>query len=193
MQIGLTISAKLVSLIEDHQIIRNNICLLQTREHRLSTQRIHTNDQQITIRTNKRIIIARLASSHNPKRQIKECMHLVFPITKQSSRRNNQDTRNQPTRQHLTKVETRHNRFPSSGVVSQQVAQAALMEHMVIDSDALMRKWCNHRNLSCKGGIKEMPISQTFALNHHTYNFWISREINRHSSIRGSIIIHIRL
>src|SRR6266700_3348917 len=97
-EICLAVSSQFVCFVKNHQVIGGDLDFLEPREHTITTQRVYTDDQQVTLRIN--------------ERKIEEAMHLVFPVANQSGRWNNQNARDQPAAQHFTYIETCHDGLP---------------------------------------------------------------------------------
>src|SRR5919197_1882778 len=67
-EIRLSVSRKLVGLIEDHQIIGSHGKLLQAREHPLPGERIHAHDEKVALGSHEGILESGFALSYDAKR-----------------------------------------------------------------------------------------------------------------------------
>src|SRR6266568_7598455 len=100
-QIGFAARCQLVRFIEDHQIIRSHISLLEAREHALTCQGVYTHNEQIAPGSSERVAEPGITAGDNVKRQIEEAAQLVFPVAHQSCWRHDKEASDQPARQHL--------------------------------------------------------------------------------------------
>jgi hypothetical protein len=124
-----------MGLIEDNQVIRNHFGFLQAREHSITAQGIDADNKQITILSHKRVAYFRVVPADYAKSEIEKraC-------------------------QHLANVEACHNGFSRASVIGQQEAQPALLEHVIIDGNALVWQGVNHGDFSGeKVGLKRCP------------------------------------
>ena len=88
-------------------------------------------------------------------------------------------------RQHLPYVEAGHDCLAGAGVIGQEEAQPGLGEHVVVDSNVLMRNGIDTRNFGGKGGVEEVPVSQAFTFGNDANHLGISGEVDNRESFRA--------
>src|SRR5215510_3193856 len=139
-EVWLAVGGELVGLVKNHQVIRLDRGLLQPREHALSSKRVNADNEEVTLYAYKGVASSGLASCHHAKRQAEERAHLALPVANQPCGGNYKYPVEQAPSQHLPDVEPGHDRLASAGIVGEEEAQTGLLEHMLIDSNALMRQ-----------------------------------------------------
>jgi hypothetical protein len=89
-EIRLAVDRELMRLIEDHEVIRHHGRVPQAREHSVPGERIHADDEEVAVGTDKRVLESRLAAGDDAKRQTEERVHLSLPVPHQPSRRDDE-------------------------------------------------------------------------------------------------------
>ena len=68
-------------------------------------------------------------------------------------------------------------RLAGTGVVGQQVGEAVLRKHPLVDGDPLMRQGINLADLGREGRIEQVSIGQPLALDQHTKGIRVTQEV----------------
>src|SRR5712691_4924053 len=139
-EVWLAVGGELVGLIKNHQVIWLDGRLLQPREHALPGKRVNTANKEVTLQSSNGVVSPGFTTCHHAKRQAEKRAHLSLPVADQPCWGTNEHPVEQAPRQHLPNREPGHDRLASSRIVGEEEAQAGLLEHMLIDSDALMRQ-----------------------------------------------------
>ena len=182
-EIRFSVSGELVGFVKDDEIVRENAGLLEACKHALACQRIDADNDQVTIRFGKRVACTCVAPCDHPKREAEERAQLTFPIPEQPRRGDDEHSANEPAGEHLTDVETRHDRLAGTGIICQEEAQARLRQQVFVDGNPLMGKWINKRDLGSERWVNQMPVRQALAFCDGTHNCRITRKVDMRSPL----------
>ena len=126
-------------LVEYHQVVRRDVGLAERSERALRPEGVEGDNCQGAAGSGERVYHTReVLPGHDAESQAKEGTQLAFPVAHEAGRRNDQHATNSAAEEHLPDVEPRHDGLAGARVVGEQKAQRLLLQHPLIDRDALM-------------------------------------------------------
>ena len=135
--------AQLVGLVENDKVVGRTTRSAKSLEHGLPCQGVHGDDDAIASCAAERVAPTRVGAGDDPEVQPKQGLELPPPVAHETRGRHDQHPFQTPTRQHLADVQAGHDRLPGAGVVGEQEPQRILLQHPLVDREALMQQRIN--------------------------------------------------
>ena len=118
-----------------------------------------------------------ITAADDAERKTEQLQEFPMPVPDQTGGRNNEDSLQKPAGEHLPDVETGHNGLPCARIVRQEKAKPALLQHMIINGDALMREGIDAGDFRGEGGIHHVAEGESFAFGKDFYDLRPGSEI----------------
>src|ERR1051325_11194258 len=170
---------ELVSLVENHEVVRFDVFPAESSEHSIARERVHADDHAIASATDEWIFKSCIASSDDMEIQSEQRRQFVLPVANQAGRHDDQNPLQQAPRKHLADVEPGHDRFPRACVIREKKAQTRLLKHEVIDRDPLVWECVDARYLRSEHGVCVMPERESLSFDERLDMVRVGREIEQ--------------
>ena len=159
---------QLVGLVEHHQVVRGDLGGAEGRERALGREGVEGDDDLIAARPGEGVRAAPpcVRPGHDAALQPEEGAELALPVADEAGRRDDQHPADAAAEQHLPHVEAGHDGLAGAGVVGEQEAQRILLQHPLIDRDALVGERIDPGGLAREGGVELVPVGQPVRLRH---------------------------
>ena len=164
-------------LIKHDQLIGLDVLFRQPREHPLTRQRIDAHDHPVAVGPGERVAVLRVLPADDAERHVEQHLQFPLPVPDQSCRGHDQHARQESARQHLAHVQARHNGLPRPRIIGQQEAETGMLQHAVVDSDALVRQRVDARDLRGEGGIGQVSEGKALALHQDPDDLRLGGEV----------------
>ena len=181
-----------MSLVEHDQIVGSYTRFREARKHPCSGQRVYAYDNSVAVLSHEWIVVAGITATDDLEPKAKQSGKFAPPVANQSSRRHDQHAAQQSARERLPDVEPRHDCLAGTGIIGKQIAESNLLEHVVVDSDPLVRERVDLRDLRGEDRIGHVPKRESLPLCQGTHDFWTSREIE-HGGFSATLADSVRL
>jgi len=177
-----------VSLIEHDQIVSSYTWFREARKHPCSGQRVHADDNSVAVLSHEWIVVAGIAATDDREPKAKQRGKFAPPVANQSSRRHDQHAAQQSARERLPDVEPRHDCLAGTCIIGKQIAESGLLEHVVVDSDPLVRERVDLRDLGGEGRIGQVAKREPLTFRQSAHDFRPPREVEQRVFCAGPSI-----
>ena len=176
-----------MGLVEHHQVVRGDLGAAEGRERALGREGVEGDDDPVAARPGEGVRAApRVRPGHDAALQPEEGAELALPVADETGRRDDQHPADAAAEQHLPHVEAGHDGLAGAGVVGEQEAQRLLLQHPLIDRDALVGERVDPGGLAREGGVELVPVGQPVRLRHEEDRRRVPGEVEGHGRRRRS-------
>ena len=114
-------------LVEHHQVVgapgSGSDRFAHPFEHALAGKGIHADDEPVARGADEWIAGARIRAARDAEWKTEKRAHFPLPVADQASRGNDENTPDEAARQHLAKIEARHDGLAGPGIVGEEEAE----------------------------------------------------------------------
>jgi hypothetical protein len=156
VQVRTTAGGELVRLVKDDEVVRVDSLFFEAGKDARAGKRVYTDDDAVAALADERVGVAGVATADGLERQTEKLGQFALPVSNEAGGGNDQDAFQQPARQHLPDVQARHDGLAGAGVIREQVAKSLLLEHVVVNRNALVGERIDLRDFGGECGIGQV-------------------------------------